>query len=203
MELAQTMFKNADLIIINTCRLWLQVVTLADIITLDGKTITRSYYLGHNGDNIGWWSNYNWLTQGPLLRAHWRMWCLFLDKIIGNLGTWNQPLGQWYPEIEGFYLTSCTNFFFLDTVSFFANDDCPTLSIKFALGDLSHKNLGNSFSAIVNCFEVDKTEACRGTQPFSWAEMKHTMGNIMESPDHSWSLSGFVVQQIWSQSWEQ
>jgi len=53
MELAQTMFKNADLIIINTCRLWLQVVTLADIITLDGKTITRSYYLGHNGDNIG------------------------------------------------------------------------------------------------------------------------------------------------------
>ena len=92
------LFKAADLKILNECRTFLHVVTLADISTACGNRILQSAYNGerlHQGAH-----KYSWPRQPDALPGtHWQTWQQALDQcfiyVNSPLRTLTTPLTSW------------------------------------------------------------------------------------------------------------
>lgn len=86
---------NREKLIVNRCRLFLQVLTLADISTGDGTKVAHSYYTGVGEDSRS--SRYSWPEQGQPSRAEWKIWIKCVDMIWAPepRQTFTQPLGAW------------------------------------------------------------------------------------------------------------
>lgn len=88
-------FKPTDLVKLNRCCKFLQVVTLSDITDGSGNQISKTYWDG-NKDNQRK-SHYDWPEQSDPDAAHWALWRKALRKcfptdndklLIDNLGAW-------------------------------------------------------------------------------------------------------------------
>ena len=86
---------NREKLIVNRCRLFLQVLTLADISTGDGTKVAHSYYTGVGEDSRS--SRYSWPEQGQPSRAEWKIWIKCVDMIWAPepRQTFTRPLGAW------------------------------------------------------------------------------------------------------------
>jgi len=91
-------FTPKELRILNICRIYLQVVTLTDICTVDGKSITEEAYTGVRSQHKI--HNYNWPKPPPYLSqsGFWNLWQKALTKCFIRNTTrtrlWH-PLGTW------------------------------------------------------------------------------------------------------------
>ena len=74
---------------LNSCRICLQVITLADITTLDGKSLLPSIHKGkiHRTSSLRW-------PRQKVPGTWWKLWSQFLTTYIHPLLT-AQPLGSW------------------------------------------------------------------------------------------------------------
>lgn len=98
----QQQFNKKQLQLINNCRLYLQIVTLAEIVTNDGKQILQ-YYTKPNSKanldaNANQWSTstYRCPQQNMPNNKAWRVWKQLLNGITDPLTKdLKQPMGQW------------------------------------------------------------------------------------------------------------
>jgi hypothetical protein len=99
-------YGKKDLLRLNRCRLYIQAMTLSDIVTTDGKNFTEACWLGTKGNKPGW------PNQGPLPPKDWSFWQTALHRTFGysphRSPTLLLPLGPWYPEEthEWWYLSA-------------------------------------------------------------------------------------------------
>jgi hypothetical protein len=89
-------FKNNRLVQLNRCRLFLQVYTLADICSSDGRKLCSEFLDGRNP--MPGSSRLNWPNQGNPPPADWKLWRQALRKCF--LTTRNEmrlhnPSGRW------------------------------------------------------------------------------------------------------------
>jgi len=91
----QAGIRGKDLAALNRCRLFLQVVTLADISDGSGHYITDAMLSGKA--NTTFTSGFTWPNQGQPTKKEWAQWHLGLHLAIpvDNLGRLQQPLGRW------------------------------------------------------------------------------------------------------------
>jgi len=84
-----------ELATLNRCRIFLQVVMLANILDGSGHYISDQMLSGQ--PNTTFASGYNWLNQGNPTKKEWAIWHQGLQLAIpvGNTGRFLQPLGQW------------------------------------------------------------------------------------------------------------
>lgn len=85
-------YKHADLTMLNKCRVYIQVLSLADITSTDGSQIIPHYKQGIWSQDCR--SNYNWPTQqcpGKEASALWRTALQHLE----HHNTLKAPLGGW------------------------------------------------------------------------------------------------------------
>ena len=90
-----------ELAILNLCRLFLEVVTLADICTITGDRISRAAFQGLRQDQS--LHKYNWPRHPPSLPAeHWNLWQTKIQALFTQSGSHtlrlNKPLGDWYQD---------------------------------------------------------------------------------------------------------
>jgi len=86
-----------DLKKINRCRLYLQVWTIADIATGDGKEVSNSYYKGHR-DNARDTKKTHWKEMKRPNINYWFIWQKYISIIFCNKENDLQlrtPLGEW------------------------------------------------------------------------------------------------------------
>ena len=81
-----------DMRVLNRCRLYLQVLTVSDIMTADGKAILPAIKTGQLLDDRP--SNLLWPTQGRPSPQEWNIWKQHLAH-MENKGKLVQPLGKW------------------------------------------------------------------------------------------------------------
>ena len=93
MDVAAKHFTKKQLIHINLCRIFLQVLTISDLTYHDGKTIHSQYYSG-KGDT-GWHSIYDWPSITHPTHNYWHTWCLFLQQALGYPSL-THPLSAWH-----------------------------------------------------------------------------------------------------------
>ena len=85
-------FSAAELKFINQCRLFHQVLTVADIATADGLTIDPRYFLHEiNASRV---STLRWPVQNIPSRRAWLVWNQALG-LLQERGKLKQPVGQW------------------------------------------------------------------------------------------------------------
>jgi len=85
-------FTPAQMKLINQCRLYLQVITIADITAADGKRLLRSTFNGiQPQDRI---STLYWPRQEPLPENAWNLWRTALSYLTTQLKLHN-PLSSW------------------------------------------------------------------------------------------------------------
>jgi Reverse transcriptase (RNA-dependent DNA polymerase) len=87
----------AVLLRLNRCRMYLQVLTLAEIVTTDGKEFNDRGWTGVQGDKPGW------PNQGVLPPREWTLWRDAIRRAFGNANdkssrTLETPLGDWTTE---------------------------------------------------------------------------------------------------------
>ena len=86
----------------NSCRLFLQVYNLSDIVSCDGIEIRRCFT--HPTPQVKSGSSLEWPHQPFLSEDNWKLWRLILMKYILHKISWNnkwrlaQPLGPWHPK---------------------------------------------------------------------------------------------------------
>jgi hypothetical protein len=87
-------FSDADVILINYCRLYLQVTTISDMCTSDGATIDEAL---HSGELDSASSTSAWLhfTQGRPSTQAWILWRRLLTYWFDSEGMLHEPLGPW------------------------------------------------------------------------------------------------------------
>jgi hypothetical protein len=94
----RTGFRKTKLVRLNRCRIRLQVVTLSDLCTGDGRyVLPQAFSDGFPGANRG----YDWPAQGPLPKSDWSLWKRALRKAF-RLQDKNKlaiPLGRWIPTV--------------------------------------------------------------------------------------------------------
>ena len=80
---------------INRCRLFLQVLTVANITTPDGKQLDRNYLNGKR--NEAYSSVLTWPHQRDIYKKGWNQWKKFIRNALCYKGTnlLKTPLGQW------------------------------------------------------------------------------------------------------------
>ncbi len=108
MELAcHTTANNKQLIMINNCRLWLQVHTIAEITTMDGTQIQHAAYHGTEHPLTTFpqlWSvtksTLEWPAQQRPPIIAWQAWKRLLKSIIRIGLTLRRPLGRPYPHLS-------------------------------------------------------------------------------------------------------
>jgi len=93
MDAAAKHFTKKQLIHINLCQIFLQVLTISDLTYHDGKTIHSQYYSG-KGDT-GQHSIYDWPTIAHPTHNYWHTWCLFLQQALGYPSL-THPLSAWH-----------------------------------------------------------------------------------------------------------
>ena len=113
--------KIADKILcsLNTCRIYLQVLTMADISTADRKLILPEVKNGKRPSFRS--STLQWLTQGRPLKEdwkHWRHYLQFLEtnsKLLPPLGDWQTSHHLWnmayYPPTGKHYIRCLQSIF--------------------------------------------------------------------------------------------
>lgn len=103
MDIAVTQdFTIPQLRLLNNCRLYLQVITLAEITTNDGKYIQEIYLKPNkkgntNIDNIQWsQSSYQWPQQVKPNNKAWRVWKKLINSLLDkSTHALKRPMGQW------------------------------------------------------------------------------------------------------------
>ncbi|MGH7954667.1 MAG: hypothetical protein ACREOZ_01775, partial [Gloeomargaritales cyanobacterium] len=93
MDIFRYMFTPASLKKINQCRLYLQVVTIADIASADGLSIEMAARQGSRNQYRV--SKYTWPNQQQPSRAAWLEWKKALLRISHSDGRLHQSLGRW------------------------------------------------------------------------------------------------------------
>ena len=87
---------------LNWCRLYLQVSTVADICTADGKFIRQAAWEGRREQF--WRQDYNWPRTARPTRCHWETWrSVLTSTLLGADNTQKrlrQPLGDWTDDIH-------------------------------------------------------------------------------------------------------
>jgi hypothetical protein len=84
--------KKGDLTLLNTCRLYLKVITLSDITSAGGTYILQK---AKSGTPIqGLTSNLDWPNQGKPTYRSWMLWRQLLS-MLEERGKLIQPLGKW------------------------------------------------------------------------------------------------------------
>jgi len=84
--------QNKTLESINICRLYLQVITLSNVVAANGQTILPSYKAGHRLSSRV--SKLSWPVQGRPPNTEWKVWASHLDE-LEKYGRLIQPLGAW------------------------------------------------------------------------------------------------------------
>ena len=87
-------FRNSTLVKLNLCRLRLQVITFADVVSGDGRFLLKEA----DGDTIHLRnSSVHWPNQGPLPPSYWRLWFKALKRIlrVDERLRIRVPLGHW------------------------------------------------------------------------------------------------------------
>ncbi|MGH7974595.1 MAG: hypothetical protein ACREBR_03650, partial [bacterium] len=94
MQTFASQFTAAEAQMINQCRMFLQVVTVADIATGDGRTVGKTYIEGKRDEHRI--SNYSWPIQSNPSERSWQVWrkalrtlCQQPNRLIQQLGEWN------------------------------------------------------------------------------------------------------------------
>jgi hypothetical protein len=86
-------FDGVELVQLNRCRVFLQVVTLSDICTGDGSRFTRSCWNGQRDSTRK--IIYQWPYQAPLPDTYWVTWKKALNTLCNSNGILHHPLGKW------------------------------------------------------------------------------------------------------------
>lgn len=86
-------FSWADIEKINLCRLYLEVLTLADIASGDGSTVEPDYYNGQRSAQRR--SRLKWPRQANPPPPAWRLWRLAIDTLWSNNREIQPPLETW------------------------------------------------------------------------------------------------------------
>ena len=73
----------AQLATLNSCRLYLQAITLSDICEADGRRVCQEAWVG--GKLPSPRTNIEWPNQGKPGKAQWRLWRSFLRKALGAI----------------------------------------------------------------------------------------------------------------------
>ena len=85
----------------NWCRMYLQVCTVSDLLTADGKHIRRSVWEGKRDDTFA--SPYQWPRTIRPTSQHWQQWQLLLSSLLlsahGYHHPLRQPLGRWSDDL--------------------------------------------------------------------------------------------------------
>lgn len=105
-------FSRSEILAINRCRLYMQVVSLSDIATGDGTRITKKAYRGISDSFRS--SKWRWAVQINPTPREWKLWrqalCLFAHDSIRQTGTISTPLGNWqdpgHQQYDWFYSLS-------------------------------------------------------------------------------------------------
>ena len=86
---------TGDLTKINQCRLYLQVLTISDIVDAGGHMVLTDYMNGHRPFDRQ--SQYNWPEQGRPDELSWRLWRHHLRKayLLPRSTVMRLPLGEW------------------------------------------------------------------------------------------------------------
>jgi len=84
--------KKGDLTLLNTCRLYLKVITLSDITSADGTYILQKVKSGTPIQGLT--SNLDWPNQGKPTYRSWMLWRQLLS-MLEERGKLIQPLGKW------------------------------------------------------------------------------------------------------------
>jgi hypothetical protein len=83
---------------LNVCRLFLQAITLSDICTGDGCSISPLAWEGHRDPTRP--SPYRWPNQPRPSSALWRVWQQALPKALHlSQRLLPRPLGPWFPDV--------------------------------------------------------------------------------------------------------
>jgi hypothetical protein len=106
MTLARLYTSNhKTLTIINNCRTWLQVNTIAEISNSDGTHLLHQAIVGSSDgmETPTLWiiskSQMHWPQQKRPDKPSWRIWKRFLDRItIASTNILKRPLGSWLPS---------------------------------------------------------------------------------------------------------
>lgn len=79
----------------NRCRLYLQVVTMSEILNGDGRTLRKCFFQGWNDQKV--MNLYKWPYQGKPSRYDFNIWKICLSRIlqVQSNGTTNVQLGNW------------------------------------------------------------------------------------------------------------
>jgi hypothetical protein len=89
-------FRNKWLVRLTRCRLYLQVYTLADVCTGNGRKLISEIIQGRNPMKGS--SRIKWPNQGPLPQSDWNLWRIALQKCFLVRRTQlsiRDPLGKW------------------------------------------------------------------------------------------------------------
>ncbi|CAJ1970459.1 unnamed protein product [Cylindrotheca closterium] len=91
-----------ELLWLNWCRMFLQVCTVSDIVTADGRFIRRSAWNGLRDECCR--SPYQWPRTVRPARQHWDLWQTTLSQALlasnGPHHPLQQPLGPWSDPLE-------------------------------------------------------------------------------------------------------
>ena len=91
-----------ELLWLNWCRMFLQVCTVSDLVTADGRFIRRSMWDGIRDDCTR--SPYQWPRTVRPSRPHWDLWQSTLSRALlasnGPHQPLRQPLGHWTDPLE-------------------------------------------------------------------------------------------------------
>ena len=81
---------------INRCRLYLQVSTLADLVTVDGRSVRQRIWQGQQNFSRG--HRHDWPMQGQPGQDNWSDWREMLRQLFGLIGNSRRlavPIGRW------------------------------------------------------------------------------------------------------------
>ncbi|CAJ1956253.1 unnamed protein product [Cylindrotheca closterium] len=91
-----------DLLWLNWCRMFLQVATVSDITTADGRYIRQCIWNGFRDDTYR--TPYNWPRTVRPGRPYWELWQRTLSRALlpshGQHHPLLQPLGHWHDNFE-------------------------------------------------------------------------------------------------------
>ena len=91
-------YREEELLTLNRCRIFLQVITSADIVTADGQRVRNCSWHGEMDTTDP--SPYNWPNQGKPTLNDWILWRSAITKALQlrQSTSLRQPLGPWIDE---------------------------------------------------------------------------------------------------------
>ena len=98
LEFVRAGIRGTDLARLNICRMFLHTITLADVCTVDGTSVTRDAWLGTR--DPGSCTEFLWpRVQSRLPTSYWTLWQTTLRTCFLNRGSarlLQSPLGRWH-----------------------------------------------------------------------------------------------------------